>query len=189
MLVITAAIGWRWRKRAVRLVCLGHQHVALAQPRVGAERLGLSPDDHGGVQPGLGEDRGDHRGGAGLAVGSGHRDAILDPHQLAQHLRTGDDRDAPPAGGLQLRVVGSHRARDHHHVGGRDVSRRVADEDLPAQGRQPPGRLALLEIRARHAIAEAEQHLGDPGHAHPADADEVDGDVAFTKHGRPLPEP
>ena len=55
-------------KRAVRLVRLGHQHLALAQARIGPEYLGLAANDRGRVEAGLGENRGDHGGGAGLAV-------------------------------------------------------------------------------------------------------------------------
>jgi hypothetical protein len=176
--------GEQVAERPVGLVGLGHQHVAMAEPRVGPQRARLAADDHRGIQPRLGEDGGEHRRGAGLAVRAGHRHAVLDPHQLAQHLGAGDHRDVAAAGGQHLGVVRPDGAGDHHHVRIGDVFGGVPLHQAAAEGGQPAGDVALLEVGARHLVAEIQQHLGDAGHAYAADADEMYRDVALSKHER-----
>ena len=44
--------------------------------------------------------------------------------------------------------------------------------------------VAVAHVRPRHRVAEVQQHLGDAGHADAADADEMDGDVTLSKHGK-----
>jgi hypothetical protein len=74
----------------------------------------------------------------------------------------------------QLRVVGLHRGRYHHHVGVLHARRIVTVSDLRAE----PGQMArdrrLPEIRAADLVAQIQQHLGDAGHAGAADAEEMD---------------
>ncbi len=53
MLVTTAIVGESSRKRAVALVGLGDQQLALAEPRVGAERAHLAADHDRRIEPGL----------------------------------------------------------------------------------------------------------------------------------------
>ena len=80
-------------ERAVGLVGLGHQVLALPEPRVGAEARHAPADDDGRVEAALGEHGADHRRGRRLAVRAGDRDAVLEPHQLGQHLGARDHGD------------------------------------------------------------------------------------------------
>src|SRR3546814_13525788 len=69
---------------AVALVGLGHQPVAAAQARVCAGGEQLAADDEGRVEPAFGQHAGQQRGGGGLAVGAGDRDAAAEAHQLGR---------------------------------------------------------------------------------------------------------
>ena len=88
------------QERAVRLVGLGDQELALAEPGVRAEARHPSAHDDRRIVVALGEHGADHRGGRRLAVGAGDRDAVLEAHQLGQHLgagnRPGSGAGAPP---------------------------------------------------------------------------------------------
>ena len=98
------------QERAVRLVGLGHQELPLAQLGVGPQGVELAADDDGRVDAAVGQDRGHHGGGGGLAVGAGDGDAVLHAHQFGQHLGPRDDRDHPRLRLEDLRVVVLHRA-------------------------------------------------------------------------------
>src|SRR5499427_9471639 len=170
------------QERAVGLVGLGDEEVALAQARVRAEARHPTADDDRRVEAALGQDGADHRGGRGLAVGARDGNAVLEAHQLGEHLGAGDRRDLLPAGGLDLDVVARDRRRIDDHVRALDVAGLVADEDLRAQLREPLDGLAPLLIGARHAVAEVQEYLSYAGHADAADADEMDLLIAL-KHG------
>ena len=171
-------------ERAVGFVGLGDQDLAAAEARVRAEGARLAADHRGRIQRGLGQDHRDHRRGRRLAVAARDRDAFLDAHQLAQHLGARDDRDVARARGGDLRVVGAHRARHDDDVGARDVLGAVADADAGAQRGQAARHVAVAQVRAGDRVAEVQQHLGDPRHADAADADEMDGDVTLSEHGK-----
>ena len=100
----------------IGLVRLGHQEVALAQPRVGAGGIEPTTDDEGRVHRALGEDAGHQRGGGGLAVGAGDGNALLEAHQLGQHLRARHDRDVTLTRGHHLGVVVLDRGGHHQHI-------------------------------------------------------------------------
>jgi hypothetical protein len=117
-------------ERRVRLVGLDHDVVAGAEPGMGAGGVEPAADDEGRIEPGLGKDAGHERGGRGLAVGAGDRDALLQAHQLGEHHRPRHHRHAPGAGGDHLGVVALHRARGHHRLGAGDVRGVVADRTL-----------------------------------------------------------
>ena len=90
-------VGGQLQERAVALVGLDHHPVAGAEPGIGAIGVDDAAIDHGRIEPGGVEQRRDQRGRRGLAVGAGDRDALLEPHQLGQHLGAADDGNAPRA--------------------------------------------------------------------------------------------
>ena len=55
---------------------------------------------------------------------------LLEPHQLGQHLGAAHHRQAPLAGGHQLRIVALDRGRHDHDLGLAQILGVVADEDL-----------------------------------------------------------
>ena len=66
-----------------------------------------------GSKPGLGQHEAGHRGRRRLAVRAGDRDALLEPHDLAEHLGAADDRDARRARGGDFGVrLGDRRGDD-----------------------------------------------------------------------------
>ena len=60
----------------------------------------------------------------------------------------------------------------------------VADADARAQPGQAANDVAVAHVRPRHRVPEVQQHLGDTGHTDAADADEMDGDVTLSEHGK-----
>ena len=130
----------------VRLVRLGDQEVALAEPCIGASRVELATNHEGRVHAALGEDAGDQRGGGGLAVGAGNGDSLLEPHQLGEHLRTRHDWHMTRPGGGHFRVVVLHRGRGHHRIRTLDIRSVV-----PLDDRRPSAlsrRVATLSPRS-----------------------------------------
>ena len=116
-------------------------------------------------------------------MAAGHRDPVLETHQLGQHLGAGDRRDAPLPGLVDLDVVGRDGRRVHDHVGGVDVRGIVPDVDLGPELLEALHRFVASLIGARHPVAQIDQDLGDARHAAAADAHEVDVPVAL-KHWR-----
>ena len=115
--------GRQVQEGAVAFVGLGHQMFSRPQDGVGAHGLDLPADDDRGIQSAGGQDRRHQAGGGGLAVGAGHGDAVLEPHQFGQHFRPADDGNPPAARGGHFAVgLGDGRGPDHH-VGALDVAR------------------------------------------------------------------
>src|SRR6266850_1555717 len=171
------------QERAVGLVGLGDQVLALAEPRVRPEARHPAPHHDRGIEAALGQHGADHRGGRRLAVGPGDRDPVLEPHQLGQHLGARDRRDLVLARRLDLDVVPRDGRRVDDDVGAFDARRPMPDEDLRAELGEPLDGVVALLVGAGHPVAEVQQDLGDPGHAAAADPDEMDLLVAL-KHGR-----
>src|SRR3546814_13795283 len=61
----------------------------------------------------------------------------------------------------------------HQHVGAGNIAGLMTDENLRTEALQPIGTGGFLEVRARHLVAEIEQHPGAAAHADPADTHEV----------------
>ncbi len=162
------------QEAAVALVGLDHHPVAVAQPRIRAILLDDPAVDHGGIDPAAVEQRGDHAGCGGLAMGARDRDGGFEPHQLGEHLRAADHRDAVLERVFDFGVGPLDRTRGDHHGDALDVLRRMADRHRDAARAQPLDRGAFPEIGALHLVAEVGHHLGDARHADPADADEMD---------------
>ncbi len=115
-------------------------------------------------------------------MGPRDRDAVLEPHQLGQHLGARDDRHAALSRHLHLYVVARDGGGVHDHMRPLDVAGLVADEDLGAQALEPLHGLAPPLVRARDPVAEVQQHLGDAAHPDAADAHEVDL-LVLLEHG------
>ena len=167
-------VAGQLEERAVALVGLDHQQVALVPDRPGADLVDVAADDERRPQPGLDQHEGQHRRGRGLAVGAGHRHAAAGGGDGGQGLGPAQHGDLPLLGGHDLGVAGRDGGRDGDRVEvGRQVGRVVAHGHRDAQGPQPLEAGRLLEVAARHLVAHGGEHGGDGAHAGPADADHV----------------
>src|SRR5699024_6478152 len=128
----------------------------------------------GGIKPRFGENRRHHGGGGGLAVGTGHGDAVAKAHQFGQHFRARHHRHAPGVGFGHFHVTGINRRGGHHHVGVLDVLRPMADGHPHAQVTQAFHHRRFPQVAAADGVTLVGQHFGDPAHANTADADEMD---------------
>ena len=120
-------VGRQLEEGAVGLVGLDHHPVAGAEPRIGAVGLDDAAVDDGRIEIAGVEQRGDQRGGRGLAVGAGDRDAALEPHQLGQHLGAPHHRQPLRARRDEFRIVALDRGRHDDHLGVAEIAGRVAD--------------------------------------------------------------
>ena len=158
------------QQRAVRLVGLDHDPLALSPAGVGAGPPQLAAHHVGRIEPAFLEDLHDHRGGGGLAVGPGHGQAALDRGDLSQQLGA---VQLASGGGHALRVLGRNRRRVHDLRAGRDVLGPVAEHGLDPPLAQDLGVARVGTVGARHARTQPIGDQGQPAHAGPADADEV----------------
>jgi hypothetical protein len=85
---------------------------------------------------------------------AGDRDAVLETHQLGQHLRARNHRDDFLLRGDHFRVGSRHRRRDDHDLGLTDVGFVMADENAAAELFQPTRRFGRLEVGAGHFVSE-----------------------------------
>src|SRR6185437_9766542 len=94
------------QKRAVALVRLDNQELALADTRIRATH-GADPaaHNHGRVETGRIENRRHYGSGGGLSMTSGDRDAEFQAHQFSQHFAAGDYGNLEPARLCHFRVV------------------------------------------------------------------------------------
>ena len=104
-LVTTARMGESLRKERSLSSASATRYCERAEAGVGAEGVDAAADDDGGVEAAAGEDGGDHAGGGGLAVHAGDGDAVLEAHQLGEHLGALDDGDLAGAGLEDLGIV------------------------------------------------------------------------------------
>ena len=166
--------GRELEERAVALVGFHHQEIAVADARVrAAHGADASADHHGGVEAGVVQDGGGHRGGGGLAVAAGDGDAVLQAHQLGQQFAARDHGDLQAARFLHLGVLFIDGGTDHQGARAGDVGRGVAFEDTGAHGGQALGDRRQLHVGAGDLVAQIEQHLGDAAHADAADSREM----------------
>ena len=90
-------------------------------------------DDDGRVEPAGGEHGGDHRGGGGFAVHSGDGDAVLEAHELGQHLGALNDGNLAGAGLDDFRIGGADGGAGDDDGGSGDVGGVVAFVDCCAE--------------------------------------------------------
>ena len=160
-------------ERAVALVGLGHEILRGAKSRVRAKRVHPPAHHHRGIEPACTQHRGHHRRGGGFAVHAGNGDAVFEPHQLGQHLRTLNHGNLARLRLQHFWVFRVHcRAGDDHRRPGH-VGRVVPFVNRRAQLRQPVSDGAALQIRAGNLHAQVEQDFGNAAHADAADTDEV----------------
>ncbi len=105
---------------------------------------------------------------------AGDRNAILQAHQLGQHLRTLDHGNVQVMRFGDFRIFDGNGGTGHDDFGTGDVFRAMSFENDSAESRQPLGDGGTFQIRAGNFVAEIEQHLGDAAHADSADAHEMD---------------
>ena len=98
---------------------------------------------------------------------------LLEAHQLGQHQRARNDRNAAFTRRDHFRVVGLHRRRHDDDIGARDVVGMVAAGDAHPQPRQARGHRVCRQVRAADFVAEIGQDFGDAAHPGAADADKV----------------
>ncbi len=121
------------QERAVALVGLDDHELAAAQPRAAAEGAEPPADDRRRIEAAALEHERDHRRGRRLAVGARHRDAVLQAHQLGEHLGARDHGDAAPGGFDDLGIRWGGRPRSRRRRRRRRRGRRRA---LPRCGRR-----------------------------------------------------
>ena len=98
----------------------------------------------------FGENRGDHRGGGGLAMRSGHGDAVLQAHQLREHFRPRNHGNFVFVGFDDFRVVAFDGRRNDQHVRAVYMSCLMPVINCCAQILQPLGDGGELGVRTRH---------------------------------------
>src|SRR5690349_14347578 len=81
------------QEAAVTFVRLNHEEFALAEPRRGAGLIHAPADHKRRIQMRRGKHGRNDRSRGRLSVRSSHRNAVLQAHQLSQHLRTRDNRN------------------------------------------------------------------------------------------------
>ena len=117
MLVMTAIVGESFRKEP----SLSSASATMTSPSPSLALLPiddeLAADDHGRVEPAVGEDRRDHGGRRRLAVDAGDGDGELHLQELRQHFGPRDDGDVAPVGLQDLGVVRPDGRGGDDHVG------------------------------------------------------------------------
>ena len=168
-------------ERAVALVGLDHEQVALARPRVAPEALALQRDqlaagDDRRVAPGAAQDLERHRHDGGLAARARDRDRAEVRHPVRQHLGAVDDRQVAP---LRLGHVGhaSPRPRCETTTAAQSPPAPVPScgtiampEPLELRARLGPLAAVEAAVAAAHAAAEHGLELRERAHAAAADA-------------------
>ena len=162
------------QKAAIALVGLDHHPVAGAKAGVAAIGIDDAAVDHRGIDAARIQQRGNHAGGGGFAMRSGHRHGAFQPHQLGQHFGAAHHGDAGLQRGGHLGVVTLYRRAGNHHRRIAKVLGLVPDEHGDAARAQAFHHIALGDVGALHPVTQIGHHLGDTGHADAANAHEMD---------------
>ena len=125
--------------------------------------------------PAFDQHQADHRRRGGLPVRPGDADAVLEPHDLGEHLGAADDRDLPRCASTTSGLSGRHgrgiddRVHIRFEVGGvvPDMDCRRPDPSAAPCCRSP----APVGPGDREPLVD--QDFGDAAHPDAADADEV----------------
>ena len=126
-----------------------------------------------GSKPARGQHRSHHRGRRRLAVHSGDGDAVLQPHQLGQHLRPLDHGNLARMRLQHLGVGRRHGRAGHHHRRAGHVGGVVALVDRRAQLRQPVRHRRRGAGPSRRPSSPCSAGSRQSAHADAADSDEV----------------
>src|ERR1035437_9431553 len=166
--------GRELEEAAVALIGFDDQEIATAHAGVGAAHgADASADHYGGVQTGEIEDGGGQGSGGGLAVAAGHRDAVLEAHELGEEFAARDDGDLEAAGLLHFRVLFLDGGADDEGARAGDVGGGVAFEDTRAHGGEALGDGRQLQVAARDLVAQVEEHFRDAAHADASNSGEM----------------
>ena len=164
----------QFQKRSVAFIRFHQQNFTMSQTRVGAAHgSDSSAHHHGGVQTGMVQDGRGERGGGGLSVASGHRDAVFQAHQFGQQFAARDHRNLQPASLLHFGILLVHRRAHHQSTSPGHIGRGMAFIDPRSHGGQPLRYGREFQIAAADLVTQVEQHFGDAAHANPSDAREV----------------
>src|SRR5262245_39813772 len=157
----------------VAFIGLDDHKIAAAQLGVAADGIHAPAYDYGRVEPGAVERGRHHRSRGRLAVRAGDGDAVLQPHQLGQHLGARYHGNLATDGLDDLWVVGPHSSRSDDDLRVADIFRVVAFEDLRPHAPQSLGDRRQPRVGAGDVIAEVKQHFGYAAHPDAADAHEM----------------
>src|ERR1700730_13226389 len=105
----------------------------------------------------------------------GDGDAVLEAHELREHFRAANDGYAFLSRGHELRILSLDGRRDHDDLRRAEVFRAMTDIDKRAFAAQSQHIGALGRVRALDLVAQAEQDLGNAGHAYAANSDKMNG--------------
>ena len=100
-------------------------------------------------------------------------DAVFQPHQLGQHLRTLNHGNLARVRLQHLRIFRVHGRAGHDHCRSIHIGRVVPLVDSRAQCGEPVSDGATLQIGTGDLHAQIEQDFGNAAHADAADTDEV----------------
>src|SRR5437660_8881238 len=161
------------QERPVAFISLEHDKLALAEPRVAADRIQNAADDYGWVESRPVENRSDHRSRRCLSMSARNRNAVFQAGKLGQHFSPCNDRNLASFGFLNFRIVGPDRRRSHHHMRAAHVFYGVARIDCCSTFFEALGDRRPAHIRAGHFVSEIEQEFSYPAHADTADPDKM----------------
>jgi len=157
----------------IRLIGFGHQKFARTQTCVRSGSVQFAANHKGRIKAGRFQNAGGQARRRGLAVRAGNRDALLEAHQLGQHLRARHHRNLAGARRDHFRVVFFHCTGNHHHIGASNMFSGMPLRHACAGRSQALGRRIAAQIRAAHLETEIEQDLGNAAHADTANAYEM----------------
>ena len=100
--------------------------------------------------------------------------ALLEAHQLSQHQGARHHRNLARTRFDHFGVVGFDGGGSHHHIDPLHMGRIVAHKGLDPQRLQTLQRGTVRQVRARDAIAEVVQHLGNTTHSRATETHKVD---------------
>ncbi len=165
------------QERAITLVGLHQEPLAAAGvpvgPGTGTGTGKVRPDRERGIEAGRQHRGGEQRGGGGLAVGAGHRDAPpAGDHRRQRRCPAQHPQPALPAG-HQLGVVRVDGGGVDQRVGAVQVARVLPDRDLGTQLAQPGDGRRLPALTPGHRHPAGQQDPGQRAHPGPGDAHHV----------------
>lgn len=169
-------LGALVEERAVVFVGLDHEKRGIPQARTDPEIAGDPADQKAGAQPRVFKNPGEHAGGRGLAVGTGHRQhPAITKDVFGQPLRARGVGQPAIQQGLDDGHAAAHYITDHD---GPRVGQRVGVVALVVGNPGlfqlvAHGRVQLL-VGTRDRIPLRARQLGQPAHEGPANPEDVE---------------
>ncbi|QTK78009.1 hypothetical protein AT6N2_C0037 [Agrobacterium tumefaciens] len=180
-------IGRQLQEGAVGFIRLHHHPLALTHACIGAVGIDDAAIDDGRVEIAGFQQRRDHGGRRGLAVGAANGDGVTEAHQLGQHFRTANDRQVLFPRRDEFRIALLDRSGNDHDFRITNIISGVADKYFDTLLTQTLHIGAFRLIRALHPVAEIVKHFGNAAHADPAYADEMHKAYGFRHLHAPTP--